>query len=122
MLLNIKILMIFFLFSFVILLYKLNKYSRVILIETSNRVLENVELTDNYRKPAPVLVNYFNDLLKKRPNLLTYPLLTTTSFVYNKKESINEKSSELEQIKQTIELKKLSMSLALLVFLIIGIE
>jgi NADH-ubiquinone oxidoreductase chain 4 len=122
MLLNIKILMIFFLFSFVILLYKLNKYSRVILIETSNRVLENVELDNNYRKPAPVLMNYYSDLLKKRPNLLTYPLLTTTSFVYNKKESINEEGSELEQIKQTIELKKLSMSLALLVFLIIGIE
>jgi NADH-ubiquinone oxidoreductase chain 4 len=122
MLLNIKILIIFFLLSFVVLLYKLNKYSRVILIETSNRVLENVELNNNYREPAPVLINYFSDLLKKRPNLLTYPLLTTTSFIYNKKESINEVSSELEQIKQTIQLKKLSMVLALLVFLIIGIE
>jgi len=122
MLLNIKILMIFFLLSFVMLLYKLNKFSRVILIETSDRVLENVNLNERYQQPSPVMVNYFSDLLKKRPNLLTYPLLMTTSFIHNKKESINEKSYELDHIKQTIELKKLSMSIALIVFLVIGIE
>ena len=53
---------------------------------------------------------------------MTYPLLMTTSFIYNKKECINEESYELDHIKQTIELKKLSMSIALLVFLVIGIE
>jgi len=67
-------------------------------------------------------VNYFSDLLQKRPNLLTYPFLMTTSFIYNKKECINDESYELDHIKQTMELKKLSMSMALLVFLIIGIE
>jgi NADH-ubiquinone oxidoreductase chain 4 len=122
MVLNIKILMIFFFFSFVLLLYKLNKFSRVILIETSDRVLENVEINERHGQPSPVLVNYFSDLLNKRPNLLTYPLLMTTSFIYNKKERINEESYELDHIKQTIELKKLSMSMALLVFLVIGIE
>jgi NADH-ubiquinone oxidoreductase chain 4 len=122
MILNIKILMIFFILSFVYILYKLNKFSRVILIETSDRVLENVEIDERHRQPSPVLVNYFSDLLNKRPNLLTFPLLMTTSFIYNKKECINEESYELDHIKQTIELKKLSMSIALLVFLIIGIE
>jgi NADH-ubiquinone oxidoreductase chain 4 len=122
MILNIKILIIFFLFSFGMFLYKLNKYSRVILIETSDRILENVELNEKFRQPSPVLVNYFNDLFNKRPNLLTYPLLMTTSFIYNKKESINDEGYELERIKQTIELKKLSMAIALIVFLIIGIE
>jgi NADH-ubiquinone oxidoreductase chain 4 len=122
MVLNIKILIILFFLSFVLLLYKLNKLSRVILIETSDRVLENVEINERHRQPSPVLVNYFSDLLNKRPNLLTYPLLMTTSFIYNKKECINEESYELDHIKQTIELKKLSMSTALLVFLVIGIE
>lgn len=122
MVLNIKILILFFFLSFVLLLYKLNKHSRVILIETSDRVLENVEINERHQQPSPVLVNYFSDLLNKRPNLLTFPLLMTTSFIYNKKECINEESSELGHIKQTIELKKLSMSIALLVFLIIGIE
>jgi NADH-ubiquinone oxidoreductase chain 4 len=122
MLLNIKILMVFFLLSFVLLLYKLNKYSRIILIEASDIILENVELNEKYRQPSPVLVNYFSNLLNKRPNLLTYPLFMTTSYIYNKKEGINEDSSELERIKQTIELKKTSMSLALIVFFIISIE
>lgn len=122
MVLNIKILMILFILSFVLLLYKLNKFSRVILIEASDRVLENVEINERHLQPSPVLVNYFSDLLNKRPNLLTYPLLMTTSFIYNKKESINEESYELDHIKQTIELKKLSMSMALLVFLVISIE
>ena len=122
MVLNIKILMILFILSFVLLLYKLNKISRVILIEASDRVLENVEINERHRQPSPVLVNYFSDLLNKRPNLMTYPLLMTTSFIYNKKECINEESYELDHIKQTIELKKLSMSIALLVFLVIGIE
>lgn len=124
MLLTIKILMIIYVLSFVIFLYKLNNIMswKIMNPDSFKLTYETNQLDINYGHISPMYVNYYFKLMNKKPNLEYLPSLISLSYIYNKKETLQEENIKSDFIKQIMQLKKLSIIIALLVFLIVSIE
>jgi len=126
MIFTIKFLIISYILSFVLLLYKLNVFNNINNYNNSKRIYEIVQLDEMNQRVSPVLLNYFSvkdsSLRIDRSKILNFPLLSTQSFLFNKKEIINEENNKINYLNQIIQLKKWSIGIALFVFLIISIE
>jgi len=122
MIFTIKFLIISYILSFILLLYKLNVFNNINNFDNSKRISEIVQLDENVQSASPVLLNYFSVRSPSSSLKLDFPLLSAQSFLLNKKEMINENNNTLNNINQIIQLKKLSIVIALFVFLIISIE
>jgi NADH-ubiquinone oxidoreductase chain 4 len=122
MLLTIKALIIFYLFSFLWLLYKINVYSNIINSLNINYTYDYIDLEEINKHTSLILNNYYPELISKQPNISTLPMLMTTSYIFNKSEIIKSENNKLSFISQIMQLKKTSTVIALIVLAIISIE
>jgi len=122
MLFTIKFLLISYLFSFVLLLYKVNIFTNMVEYLNISSIINYVELEEIFKYSPLIISNYYSEIASKQSNLATFSLLMTTSHIFNKNETIKEERIKLGFIKQINELKKSSLVLALLVLVVISIE
>jgi NADH-ubiquinone oxidoreductase chain 4 len=122
MLFSLKLMIICYAISFILLLYKLNIFSFTLGIENYECMLETTQLNEKHKHSTHIILRNYSDIFKNDSNLKRLPLLMTTSFFFNKREIVKAETIKLNQIIEVMRLKKLSISIALIVFIVIAIE
>jgi NADH-ubiquinone oxidoreductase chain 4 len=85
-------------------------------------MLETTQLNEKHKHSTHIILRNYSDIFKNDSNLKRLPLLMTTSFFFNKREIVKAETIKLNQIIEVMRLKKLSISIALIVFIVIAIE